>query len=115
MDRIAQAVRSMVAWTITAFAPCIISQTSKEPKGPRTELGAIDHIDTPMVRSAVLLVGQAMLGNGGGRWNRGSKDFYPDRSTNPTEKCRGATIANLQQATTKRKNPWIRKETKGFR
>ncbi|RLT14585.1 MAG: hypothetical protein DWI26_06450 [Planctomycetota bacterium] len=24
----------MDAWTITAFAPCIISQTSKEPKGP---------------------------------------------------------------------------------
>jgi len=33
MDRIAEAVRSMVAWTITAFAPCIISQTSKEPHG----------------------------------------------------------------------------------
>jgi hypothetical protein len=56
-----------------------------------------------------------VLGNGGGRWNTGSKDSYPDRSTNPTEKCRGATIANLQQATTKRKNPWIRKEPKGFR
>ena len=87
----------------------------KNPRDRAKYLGTIDHIDTPMVRSAVLLVGQAMLGNGCGRWNRGSKDFYPDRSTNPTEKCRGATIANLQQATTKRKNPWIRKEPKGFR
>ena len=55
MDRIAQAVRSMVAWTITAFAPCIISQTSKEPKGPlhvpygktpgrdNREIATIDH------------------------------------------------------------------------
>ena len=31
------------------------------------------------------------------------------------ENLRGATIATLQQATTKRKNPWNRKETKGFR
>ena len=95
-----------------------LASSRKPPKNPKdrsTYLGTIDHIDTPMVRSAVLLVGQAMLGNGCGRWNRGSKDFYPDRSTNPTEKCRGATIANLQQATTKRKNPWIRKEPKGFR
>ena len=32
-----------------------------------TYLGTIDHINQHMVRSAVLLVGQAMLGNGGGR------------------------------------------------
>lgn len=64
MDRIAEAVRSMVAWAITAFAPCIISQTSKEPQGPRNVPCTIDHIDTPMVRSAVLLVGRDMLGNG---------------------------------------------------
>ena len=31
------------------------------------------------------------------------------------ENLRGATIEKLQQATTKRKNPWNRKETKGFR
>ena len=30
----------------------------KNPRDRATHLGAIDHIDTPMVRSAVLLVGQ---------------------------------------------------------
>jgi hypothetical protein len=39
----------------------------KNPRDRATYLGTIDHIDTPMVRSTVLLVGQAMLGNGGGR------------------------------------------------
>jgi len=39
--------------------------STKERKPPRTL--DQDFIDTPMERSAVLLVGQAMLGNGGGR------------------------------------------------
>ena len=36
----------------------------KNPRDRATYLGAIDHINTPMVRSAVLLVGRDMLGNG---------------------------------------------------
>ena len=41
----------------------------------------------------------------------------PIRTTQRTlrQNLRDATIEKLQQATTKRKNPWIRKETKGFR
>ena len=34
----------------------------KYPRDRATYLGTIDHIDTPMVRSTVLLVGQAMFG-----------------------------------------------------
>ena len=138
----------------------VTQERYKNPSDRVTYLGTINHIDIPVVRSAVLLVGQAMLGNGGGRWNTGSKDSYPDRATylaqsttsilpwyvprsfslvkpcwvtdvvdgtqvpktpirtaprTLKENLRGATIANLQQANKKRKNPWNRKETKGFR
>ena len=89
---------------------------STKEKKPRRSLDQ-DFIDTPMVRSAVLLVGQAMLGNGGGRCNIGSNCSYPDRSANPTAKSPGRDdreIATIDHET-KRKNPWIRKETKGFR
>ena len=89
----------------------------KNPSDRATYLGTINHIDIPVVRSAVLLVGQAMLGNGGGRWNTGSKYSYSDRSANPTAKSPGRDDREIATCDheTKRKNPWNRKETKGFR
>ena len=87
----------------------------KNPSDRATYLGAIDHIDIPVVCSAVLFVGQAC-------WVTEVVDGTqvpntPIRTASRTlrQKRRGATIEKLQQATEKRKNPWIRKETKGFR
>ena len=74
---------------IDGAAKLVTQEGYKNPKDRVTYLGTIDHIDIPVVRSAVLLVGQAMLGNGGGRWNTGSKDSYPDRATYPTAKSPG--------------------------
>ena len=83
-------------------------------KGNTSYLGTIDHIDTPMVRSAVLLVGQAMLGNGGGRWNTGSKDSYPNRSTYPTAKTPGRDNRKLATSDHETKKPLDSQGNQGF-
>ena len=52
---------------IDGAAKLVTQERYKNPRDRVTYLGTINHIDTRMERSAVLLVGQAMLGNGGGR------------------------------------------------
>ena len=86
----------------------------KNPRDRAMYLGAIDHIDTPMVLSAVLLVGQAMLGNGCGRWNTGSKDSYPDRSTYPKGKSPGRDNREIATSDHETKKPLESQGNQGF-
>jgi hypothetical protein len=86
--------------------------STKEKKLRRTL--AQDFIDAPMERSAVLLVGQAMLGNGGGRWNTGSKDSYPDRATYPKGKSPGRDDREIATSDHETKKPLDSQGNQGF-
>ena len=56
----------------------------------------------------------AMLGNGGGRWNTGSKDSYTDRSTYPTAKTPGRDNRELAPSDNETKKPLDSQGNQGF-
>jgi len=99
---------------IDGAAKLVTQEGYKNPKDRVTYLGTIDHIDISVERSAVLLVGQAMLGNGGGRWNTGSKDSYPDRSTYPKGKSPGRDDRELATSEQETKKPLESQGNQGF-
>jgi len=99
---------------IDGAAKLVTQERYKNPSDRVTYLGTINHIDIPVVRSAVLLVGQAMLGNGGGRWNTGSKDSYPDRSTSPTAKSPGRDDRKIATSDHQTKKPLESQGNQGF-
>ena len=99
---------------IDGAAKLVTQEGYKNPKDRVTYLGTIDHIDISVVRSAVLLVGQAMLGNGGGRWNTGSKDSYPDRATYPKGKSPGRDDREIATSDHETKKPLDSQGNQGF-
>jgi hypothetical protein len=99
---------------IDGAAKLVTQEGYKNPSDRATYLGTINHIDIPMERSAVLLVGQAMLGNGGGRWNTGSKDSYPDRSTYPKGKSPGRDNREIATSDHETKKPLESQGNQGF-